>query len=201
MPKGTINEFRTEILKGGGIQVASHFEIEMAALPKRLLGNQYPTNFTNQLRFRCENVSLPDVTVNTIETHRFGIGTADIVPYGLSYLEATATFIGDQNGAVYEFFYDWANAIMKMPDAPTASRGISGGRRDTTYEVGFKSDIVVEEFKIIAYDWQHTPIYTATLFDAFPRSILTTALNWAAGDELVRYTVFLSFKDFKLELQ
>lgn len=216
-----INKFRSEILSKG-VQVASHFDIEFAlpgSLRQVTVDNPVGTvsgegtdeelrqrtvtttlrrgpSSTRQLSLRCENVSLPDISVNTMETHRFGIGTADIVPYGISYLESTMTFIGDQNGDVYKIFYDWINRIMKMPDQPTARAGISGS---TTYEVGFKVDVIVDEMKIHAYDHQHNKIYTAVMFDAFPRSIVTTALNWAAGDELVRYTVFFSYKDFRID--
>ena len=212
-----VGNFRAEILSKG-IQVASHFDLELNFPPaqssltyeseapgstdsdaERRLSTVTVTSSPprNQLRLRCESVSLPDLSINTIETHRFGFGTPDIVPYGLSYFETVVTFIGDQEGYVYKQFYDWINRIMKMPEQPT----VKGGLIDDSgvYEVGFKSDIVVEEGRIHAYDQNHNLIYTATLFDVFPRSLTSTSLNWAAGDELVRYTAFLSFKDFKIE--
>jgi hypothetical protein len=213
-----VGNFRAEILSKG-IQVASHFDLELDFPPPQstvTYGTEPPAPLgtdderrlstvtvtargpRNQLRLRCESVSLPDLSINTIETHRFGFGTPDIVPYGLSYFETVVTFIGDQEGYVYKQFYDWINRIMKMPEAPTTKLGLPEDDPGV-YEVGFKSDIVVQEGRIHAYDQNHNLIYTATLFDVFPRSLTSTSLNWAAGDELVRYTAFLSFKDFKIE--
>lgn len=195
MAKQGISNFRSEIL-AKGIQVASHFEFSML----------FPTQLDNtNTILRCESVSLPDLSINTMENHRFGFGTQDIVPYALSYFETVATFIGDQEGKVYRLFYDWFNLIMQMPDEPTAGAGRlrykeedeNWGEED--YEVGFKKDIVVDTATITSFNHVGDPIYTVTLFDVFPRSITTTTLNWAAGDELVRYTTFLSFKDFKIK--
>lgn len=191
-----INGFRSQILSKG-VQVASHFDLEMNFPPETGGGDK------KTLRLRCESVSLPDLSINTIETHRFGFGTPDIVPYGLSYFETVVTFIGDQEGFVYKQFYDWINKILQMPQNPTAKSGLmtqeAQSQRIYDYEVGFKADIVVDEAKIHAYDQRHQKIYTVSLFDVFPRSLTTTSLNWAAGDEMVRYTAFLSFKDFKID--
>lgn len=203
MAKQGITNFRSEIL-AKGIQVASHFEFSLDFPP--LQPNEKRDKNLQQITLRCESISLPDLSINTMENHRFGFGTQDVVPYALSYFETVATFIGDQEGKVYELFYNWFNLIMKMPAQPTAGarrlRSTNEDRGENNledYEVGFKKDIVVDKATITSFNHVGDPIYTVTLFDVFPRSITTTTLNWAAGDELVRYTTFLSFKDFKID--
>ena len=203
MAKQGIANFKSHILTKG-IQVASHFEFSMVFPIKDDSGAVRVVAGPVSV-LRCESVSLPDLSINTMENHRFGFGTQDIVPYALSYFETVATFIGDQNGQVYKLFYEWFKLIMQMPDNPTAGSGTlrstneDRGNNLEDYEVGFKADIVVPQATITAFDHVGDPIYTVTLFDVFPRSITTTTLNWAAGDELVRYTTFLSFKDFKID--
>jgi len=152
---------------------------------------------TRKINMRCEAATLPDISMATVTNLRHGRGTRDIVPYSPIYYEPTLTFLGDQEGDVYRFFNNWVNSIMRI-DHNTID-GIPDMRYgDQLYEVGYKKDIVSDELTINTYTQAKESIYSVKLFNAFPTSIFQTGLNWAAGTELMRFTVVFQYKDFKV---
>jgi len=160
-----LNEFISKVK--GGLQQSHNFDVEIQ------------TNVGGDLRtlsLMCDEVSVPGLTLasNTV----FTFGEPREVVYNRTFAPATLTFMVDINSSVMNFFRDWMDKII---DPKTR---LAGYYND--YAAG--SRIVIRHLNA-----EKIPVYSVTLYEAFPKSIQDYTLSNSSKDVL-RYTVTMNYK-------
>jgi hypothetical protein len=145
------------------------------------------------IQIRAEQCRLPGVTYMASDVNRYGIGPMQKMPYNVQFTDTSITFIADKNGDLYRYFYFWFNNIFNYsgtnPDKynPTA-----------TYETEYK-DNYCTEIEIRIYDNYGKAIQSVILNKAFPISFNEINLGWNQNNEIMKFVVGFSFRDWTLQ--
>lgn len=178
-----VSDFRAEILKNG-IQKSNTYEVLIS--PNKNLTSKFGIG---RLSLRCSNVQFPGVSFNTVDTApRFGYGPIESNPYGVNFDDILMTFIMDNNGDVYKYFYDWMNAIVNFESAGQSVL-------QKAFEVGFK-DNYVADLIVNLLDSNLKTVLSATVFRAFPKHLPPFDLAADATNDFVKLTIPFSYTDY-----
>lgn len=136
-----------------------------------------PGEDMQRLTLRCENASMPTVSISAIEgILRYGHGVPEKVPHYAMFQDLTASFISSKDAYELGFFNRWMNLIFNFDTSNgiwTESRGGQGA-----FELGYKSEYATT-VTIFIYNDQTDKVVEVTLVDAWPTGSNIHNLDWA----------------------
>ena len=129
------------------------------------------------ISMRCESVTLPGRTLNTLDDTNIYGPVRQIVD-GVTYAEDITMMFQSSSGlAERAFFEDWQR------------NAFNEGNWNVNYHKQYVSTI-----EIYLLDKKDTRRYGIKLFDAFPRTIGAIDLNYASNNEMIKTPVTFSFR-------
>ena len=129
------------------------------------------------ISLRCESVSLPGRTLNTLDDTNIYGPVRQIVD-GVTYAEDVTMMFQSSSGlAERAFFEDWQR------------NAFNEGNWNVNYHKDYVSTI-----EIYLLDKKDTRRYGIKLFDAFPKTIGAIDLNYASNNEMIKTSVTFSFR-------
>ena len=129
------------------------------------------------ISMRCESVTLPGRTLNTLDDTNIYGPVRQIVD-GVTYAEDITMMFQSSSGlAERAFFEDWQR------------NAFNEGNWNVNYHKNYVSTI-----EIYLLDKKDTRRYGIKLFDAFPRTIGAIDLNYASNNEMIKTPVTFSFR-------
>jgi len=140
------------------------------------LGNESSLN-VREIQLRCEAVTLPGINLSTIQDSNIYGPTRDIVE-GVTFAdEVSMTFAASSDLEERVFFERWQKSAYNPQ----------------TWNVGYYNDYV-GAVEIYLLDKQDRRRYGLKLWDAFPKNINGTDLNYGSQNENIKITVGMSFR-------
>ena len=129
------------------------------------------------ISLRCESVTLPGRTLNTLDDTNIYGPVRQIVD-GVTYAEDVTMMFQSSSGlSERAFFEDWQR------------NAFNEGNWNVNYHKQYVSTI-----EIYLLDKKDTRRYGIKLFDAFPRTIGAIDLNYASNNEMIKTPVTFSFR-------
>ena len=157
---------------------------------------------------RAEAVSVPGMSFASADglAPRFGYGAVEGIPYGVSFDPVNITFMMDGYGAVYKYFYNWANLIVnfKAKGQSMASVDLNNDKA-VPYQVAYKDDFCAKVMTVTVFEPNHDPtdatqyVMKMNFYRAFPRNLSPFNLAWREQNEYVRFPVTFDYTDFDVE--
>ncbi len=162
----TIDQFIAKVK--GGLQMSHNFEVEFQ--------NSGNSNDLRTLVLMCDDVTVPGMTLasNTV----FTFGESREVVYNRVFEPATFTFMVDIGQTAPRFFRDWMDRIID-PRTKLVSYY-------DTYAANSK--VVIKHLNA-----EKQPVYSLTLFEAFPKAVQSYTLSNSSKDVL-RFNVTMNYK-------
>jgi hypothetical protein len=155
---------------------------------------------TQDIEYRCINVSIPGLTMRTSDINRFGLGVSEKMPYSANYTDVSLTFLMDRYGDAYNFWYTWFNYIFGIngeEDGQNVFGRINNQNKRSFYTAEYK-DNYSATITINIYDADGNPNITAKLLKAYPITINDIALNWSENNNLIKLTTTITFREWTL---
>lgn len=179
-----IQDFKSNIDKQGVLQT-NRFVI---TIPKVMAG---VVDNVQTLQFRAEEIRLPGHTLQTFESHRYGIGPSQKFPTNINFTDASISFIETKHGEIWNHLNRWSRKIF---DHGGAQNGRDSYFRQESYTLEYKDDYV-SDIIIDLFDNQQNKINTITLLDCFPTSVGDVPLSWGLNNNLFRINASFNFRD------
>jgi hypothetical protein len=161
-----------------------------SALTNIFVNGTSPNDTAALLQIRAEQAKLPGVLLQSSDVNRYGIGPNQKMPYNVQFTDTNLTFIADKNGDIYRFFYTWMNAVFDFG-------GINSANALPNYAAGYKDDYSTDLI-IYVFDNFGNVKQTVSLFKAFPISFNEVSLGWVNQNELMKFSINFTFRDWKL---
>lgn len=140
---------------------------------------------------RSEQVKIPGVTIVGSDNKRYGVGVQQKMPHNVQFSDISMTFVADQEGTIYRYFYSWINQIVDF-------NGTTNYAGRSSYMLGYKDDYVTDIY-IFVYDNYGNVSKTITLYDAFPISMNEISLDWNATNTVMKINVNFSYKEWSVD--
>jgi hypothetical protein len=148
---------------------------------------------SEELRFLCRSVNLPELAVGTADYRPNGIGIMERRPTSFNYSPVSAVFVMDSRFRVLKFFHSWMQTVVNYDvQAGPQSQSASGAR---IYEFGFKRDYVSNMSVVMfsnAIDDSELS-YTYTFGNIYPMNIGNITVAWENSAEVMLLPVTFSF--------
>lgn len=162
----TIDQFVAKVK--GGLQMSHNFEVEFLTS-----GN---SDAARTLTLMCDDVTVPGMTLasNTV----FTFGEPREVVYNRVFEPATFMFMVDIQNTAPKFFREWMDRI------------INPRNRLTSYynDYAANSKVVIKHLNA-----EKQPVYSVTLYEAFPKALQSYNLSNSSKDVL-RFGVTMNYK-------
>lgn len=163
--------------------------------------NGFETNvnsLNNILRYRIEQVRAPGASLLSSDIKRYGIGPTQKMPYNAQFFDTTFSVLVDRRTALWDFWYNWINAIFNFNGQEPNGNNITAGGRTPTYTTRYKEDYATTVM-IVIYDDFGNRVKTINLYDAFPSSLKETNLAWNDSQNLLRLSISLTYSTYTIE--
>jgi len=202
----SISEFATKMQTRGGLAKSSRFvlRINNAGMPNHFLTvSPMATIFRPDLEFYCTSVNLPGKTFINEDIRRFGYGTIERRPTGMTFSEITTTFLVDNQGTQSRFFNSWMDYIYGISDGIRDSKTLQqmngtpadvGFVFETAYPSTYLTNIDIfllnENIEVTAQtDLSRAAVLHYQVIDAFPIVVGDMDLNWNNNNQLAAFSV------------
>jgi hypothetical protein len=168
---GVLNDVLSMFNSDDGYATPNRFEVVLPAnIPGRASDNR-------SISLRCESVTLPGRTLNTLDDTNIYGPVRQIVD-GVTYAEdITMVFQSSSGLSERTFFEDWQREAFN----------------DVNWNVKYHKEYV-STVEIYLLDRQNKRRYGIKLFDAFPKTIGAIDLNYASNNEIIKTPVTFSFR-------
>jgi hypothetical protein len=195
----SINDILQTIEEAGSLQT-NKFEVNFVSPP--IMQNvtvSGPSSMINSndvesmIRFRADSAKIPGVLLETSDTHRYGVGSRQKMPFNAMFTDINITMISDKNGDLYRYFYTWFNSIFDF-----CGEVNGGGFRFPQYATAYKDDYSTD-LRIIVYNNDGAKVQSIALREAFPLSFNEISLGWAQQNELMKLNITFAFREWSLE--
>ena len=196
-----INRFRDNIASYGYAK-PNKFEVFIQSPPLfnnstlNVDGRETNINDLNNLhRYRIEQVQVPGVSLMSTDLNRYGIGPTQKMPFGAQYYDVTFSVLLDRNTDMWDFWYNWTNAIFNFNGQEPNGNNLVSGSRIPRYTTRYKEDYATT-MMIVMYNAIGERIKTINLYDAWPSSIRDLPLQWNDDRSLIRLLVGITFYSY-----
>jgi len=140
---------------------------------------------------RSEQVKIPGVAINASDNKRYGVGVNQKMPHTVQFTDISMTFLADQEGTIYRYFYSWINQVIDF----NGSQNYAGR---PSYRVGYKDDYTTDIY-IFVYDNVGNISKTITLIDAFPISMNEISLDWNGQNTTMKISVNFAYREWTVD--
>jgi len=188
---GVLNDLLGALNSDEGYATPNRFEVVLPTPPINPSGNGgglfdiFESFFTSlgreadnrSISLRCESVTLPGRTLNTLDDTNIYGPVRQIVD-GVTYAEDVSMMFQSSSGlAERAFFEDWQRQAFN----------------DVNWNVKYHKSYV-STIEIYLLDRKDKRRYGIKLFDAFPKTIGAIDLNYASNNEIIKTPVTFSFR-------
>ena len=199
-----INDFSSHIKQSGYLR-KNHFELNVTVPPilqgrniERPGGSNSTSNVTRMMTFRVANIRTPQVSLNTTNIRRYGVGPVQKYAYTSQFNEIIFTITCDEKGTIWHFWHNWLRSVF---DSTGGSDQLTGNFNTfPTYYSRFRdeysSTVQLNLYDQIAQD-EKTGTLRFDMFETYPVNIMETPLSWS-DTRLLELTIVLNFKDFTI---
>lgn len=149
----------------------------------------------NLLKYRIEQVRTPSVSLISVDTNRYGIGPTQKMPFNAQFFDTTFSILLDRNTDLWDFWYNWTNAIFNFNGQEQNGNAIFKGGRIPSYTVEYK-DEYASNMMIVIYDDRGRMVKTINLYEAFPSSIREVQLAWNDNINLMRLQITVTYSSY-----
>lgn len=164
----------------------------------RVGGRETNVNDLNNLhRYRIEEVRAPGVSLISSDVNRYAIGPTQKMPYNAQYFDTTFSVLVDRNTDLWDFWYNWVNAIFNFNGQEANGNNLITGNRIPTYTTRYKDDYS-STMMIVIYNDVGETVKTINLYDAFPSSVREIPLFWSDQRELLRLAVSITYSTYTI---
>jgi len=176
MANFSLREFKSDVM-ARGLARPTRFEVEIP-IPASLANR-----FNGQLRLinlYCDSATLPPSIIGVRPQRIYG--PVYQRPFGIEYggEGITLSFLLDQQMDLKAFFDAW---IQKVVDP-------------LSYNVYYRSDYAVDNLKIMQLNEQNQIVYTVSLQDVFPRSLVPVELNYGNQNQISKLLVNFAYRSW-----
>lgn len=187
-----VSEFRSQI-NGSGLAKTNLFFVTIT-LPDGLRFIEQRIG-TNQLRFLCKTVDLPELNIQVAEIKNKGYGPVQYSPTDLQYPALSTVFMVDGDYGVLKFFHRWMQEIVNYD--------ISGGYLSANgnlspYEFGYKEDYI-GTVDVFMYSASREKFYNYKFGKAFPVTIGNITASWENNDELLNLPITFMYDELTVD--
>lgn len=142
-----------------------------------------PVNIPNfdsrTLAMRCESAELPGKSIPTSESRLYG--PIRKIPYNLSFIDSTFTFMCSQPHLVEKRFFDgWADHMVD-PD---------------NFNVEYY-DNLSGQINLKLLNDSHETIYEVNYIEVFPMNVSALSLGYGQRDDYAKFSVTFSYRKWK----
>lgn len=192
-----ISEFKSNIGRYG-IMPTNKFLVVMTA-PLNLnfntftdVGDLFNTLGTERMLYmRSEQVKIPGITIQASDNKRYGMGVAEKMPHNAQFTDIGMTFLADNSGDIYRYFYSWMNKIVDFS-------GTANYFGRPTYTVNYK-DSYSTDIYIIVYDNEGNITKFITLYKAYPIAMNEIGLDWNSINTAMKINVNFSYREYSVD--
>jgi len=171
----SINDFKSAIIRNGGIAKPNRFYVTFASLPGSGSGTS-----TRDIPYLCESASLPGKQITTLD---YDIGTRRPLKIPTGYIEddITMTFIATNNNFIKNAMEKWMQKIINV-DSYLLTSNYSD----------YKTEINITQLKE-----DNTVVQTVTLEGAYPITINSVELDNNSESTIQKVTVVFTYDKIK----
>ena len=196
-----INTFK-ENVNSYGYAKNNKFEVFVQA-PRILQNSTLNTNgierttdtINNVLRYRIDQVRAPGAFLLSTDTNRYGVGPTQKMPFNSQFSDTTFSILVDQRTFLWDFWYNWINAIFNFNGQEPNGNNLFTGGRIPKYTLKYKDEYSTVMMIVIYNDFGET-VKTINLYDAFPSSIAEIPLAWNDTQGLMRLAITITYSQF-----
>lgn len=184
-----INQFKSVIEKHGGPAKTNLFEVEISPSNLDLEPIVPGVITTDDLRFFCQQVSVPGINLETTYYKPNGIGLPESIPVNVTPDSLNCVFLLDNNHRVMTFFHRWINSVMN----------VGGARGDNqnglpVNEIEYKRSYAASELTVRHYsNHDFSRAYEFKYSGVYPTQVSPIDLNWTGGNGIASMTVNFSY--------
>lgn len=183
-----INEFKSVMNRYGGPAKSNLFVMSLGPGTRDGVKSSFIPK--SDLRFFCQEVTVPPVNLNVASHRANTIDIAQSIPINLSTPSINATFMLDSDHKVIAFFHSWMQEIINYDTSQGYLTQVEGDHMP--YEIGYKSDYACTLF-VNHYKTNSTGLieeaYEYVYYDAFPTEVGSKTLSWQQNDSVPVMTV------------
>lgn len=196
-----INRFKDNV-NSYGYAKNSKFEVFVQSPP--ILQNSTVNNngrglstdtINNVLRYRIDQVRAPGAFLMSTDTNRYGIGPTQKMPFNSQFSDTTFSILVDQRTFLWDFWYNWINAIFNFNGQEPNGNNLTTGGRIPKYNLKYKDQYSTIMMIVVYNDFGET-VKTINLYDAFPSSIAEIPLAWNDTQGLMRLAITVTYSQF-----
>lgn len=170
----SIQEFKSNI-RTSGLAKANRYLVELNA-PPTLNSRQEPfISNLRMIRLMCDSAQLPGTSFGTNPVRSYG--ETREVAYERIFEPITLTFYMDKDLLIKRMFDVWIESVQSIQ----------------TRDFNYPSDYLCPQMSIHVYDISNTPVYTTTLFNAFPKQVQAINLDYGSRD-IMKLTVTMQYE-------
>lgn len=187
----SIQKFRAEVGKVGGIHRPSHFLVRITP-PSFLVSSGY----NRIIEYVCDTTILPGLDINTIDILPAGYGNSEKRPIKTSFDPIRCDFLVDNTSSFFDFFYKWTGNINNF--------GIDNGRSSDSTRLNYGEFAYPKEYEgtidIYLFKPDGNSIYEIKINQAFPVSIGDLNLAWEINDSISKISVGFAYNTWSSRL-
>jgi hypothetical protein len=171
-------------------------------------GATYGQDLPQLLQMRANRVATPSVSALTIGTPIYGMGPVKKQPYNAVFGDIPMSFLCDQYGLIWNFFYEWYNLMYNFTEitANAQTQTLQGvatqfqAQQSPNYTTSYNDDIVSPVVNIFKYDNSGNTIQTWNLYDVKPMIITATDLGWDNTNKLYELVIQFNYREWSMFL-
>lgn len=184
-----IERFRSNIKKTG-VLPSNKFEVVLA--PPTGISLNYSDSM-KELRYRIEEITSPSTTLVTIDTMRYGVGTAQKMPWTAQTNEVGISILADKKSYLWNFWYDWMRYIYEFNPSNAGGASYTSPNYTTRYKNEYATQMQLSVF-------DHCGNFTSKIdfYDLYPINLKEINFDWNTQNELVKLIVTLTFKEYAM---
>lgn len=180
-----LSEFKSRVDAFGGPARTSLFTVELYGTPN----NPYVRE--NELLFFCNNVTMPGINVETIDTRRNAIDLPQSIPTAISKEPLQCSFMLDSDHRILSFFHTWSQKVVNYS---TQGGNFSSVDDQLPYELGYKDEYSCNmSIKYYSVQGDRTRFYETVLGGVYPTTVQSVNLTWAENDSIATLPIGFSY--------
>jgi hypothetical protein len=185
-----IETFKSRAGRNGFLRT-NRFEL-WVSVPDALTSNDSNAlDARENLRFMCDAVNFPGISLNLHDNRRFGYGAVEKKPNAPVFQDLNVDIIADGNNNNWKLIKKWIQYVNNY-NFVNFTNADPGGLSffEVNYKENYRSTV---ELRVYHETGSERPRSVIQFKDAFPVSISDVALNWGDTNNILRFQTSWSY--------
>ena len=189
MAQFNVADFSANLNRVGTVQTN---KFEVTIMPPRIFRNS--PAILDIMRYRAESVRIPGVTLDNIDTRRYGHDIRQKVATNVSFNDISVTFLETDRNLITKFFYEWTDQIFGYKALSSAGLLTPGASprlapaRVLEYKDNYIARVVID-----VYNNNGQKSLTVVLEEAYPVSVGENSIGWNEHNNLYKLNVSFTY--------